>query len=59
MEFWKRLNRASTIILAVTLRRPPVLAVLLDQRAGADYPRPPSASWLVRRLRERRAASAR
>ena len=45
MEFWKRLNGASTITLAVTLVTAGA-AVLLDQRAGADYPMATVGLWL-------------
>ena len=46
MEFWKRLNGASTITLAVTLATA-ALAILLDQEAGAEFSLPVVGMWLA------------
>ena len=46
MEFWKRLNGASTLTLAVTLVTATV-AVLLDQRAGAGFTMAAVGAWLA------------
>ncbi len=46
MEFWKRLNAASSITLAVTLATA-TLAVALDQAAGADYTLAVVGTWLA------------
>ena len=46
MDFWKRLNGASTVTLAVTLATAAV-AVLLDQAAGAGFSMTAVALWLA------------
>ena len=46
MDFWKRLNGASTVTLAVTLATAAV-AVLLDQSAGAHFTMTAVALWLA------------
>ena len=46
MEFWKRLNGASTITLAVTLATA-ALAILLDQEAGAEFSLAVVGMWLA------------
>ena len=46
MEFWKRLNAASSVTLAVTLATA-TLAVALDQAAGADYTLAVVGTWLA------------
>jgi methyl-accepting chemotaxis protein len=46
VEFWKRLNGASTLTLAATLVTAAV-AVLLDRAAGADFSMTAVALWLV------------
>jgi methyl-accepting chemotaxis protein len=45
VEFWKRLNGASSVILAVTLTTAGV-AVAFDQAAGADFTLATIALWL-------------
>jgi methyl-accepting chemotaxis protein len=46
VEFWKRLNGASTLTLGITLVTA-TAAVLLDQSAGADFPMAAVGLWLV------------
>ncbi len=46
MDFWKRLNGASSVTLGVTLVAA-ATAVLLDRAAGASYPLTSVALWLV------------
>ena len=45
VDFWKRINGASSVTLAVTLVAAAV-AVLLDRAAGAPYPLAPVGLWL-------------
>ncbi len=46
MEFWKRLNAASMVTLAVTLASA-ALALALDQAAGAEFSLVAVGSWLA------------
>ncbi len=46
MDFWKRLNGASSITLAVTLVAAGA-AVMLDRAAGASFPLAPVGLWLA------------
>jgi methyl-accepting chemotaxis protein len=46
VEFWKRLNGASTVILAVTLGAAGV-AIMIDQAAGAGFQIAAVGLWLV------------